>query len=402
MKTFINDNSNQLPDIVVSDGFVYKKTEHSSGISDVLDQKTFKLWIPSALRKSLISAAHNPPDKSHGGISKTIHRLRDRFYWPYLAADVRNYINDCQKCCEIKSPNNVLRSPLGKAFQVDKPFQHLYADFLGPYPRTKRGNTKIFIILDHLTKFIILEPIKSSKASVALHHLKEKVFNTFGVPETFLTDNGSEFKSKEFEKFLSSYGVVHLDTPKYHPQANSSERVNRNIINSISCYIDSQDHSSWDLLLSEIRSAYLSSYHHTLKMSPFEALFGTTMVQHGSEYPILKRLQSVHECGTNVVAKNDKMQILHKHLMELINKSNVSSAEKYNLRTRDRVFHPGQELYCRTFHLSSFKDNFNKKFAPKFRKCRILRQCGSNRYEVEDYSGKSLGVYHSNDLKTSP
>lgn len=401
LRLFLTDNTDQLPDFLVSDGFIYKKTEHCTGVSDILDLKVFKLWIPSPLRKDLISSAHDPPNKSHGGISKTIHRLRDRFYWPYLAEDVRNYIKDCQKCTEIKSPNHVLKSPLGKTFQVDKPFQHLYADFLGPYPRTKRGNTKIFIILDHLTKFIILEPIKSSKASIAIHHLKEKIFNTFGVPETFLTDNGPEFKSKEFERFLSSYGVEHLDTPKYHPQANASERVNRNIINSISCYIDSQDHSSWDLLLNEIKSAYLSSFHHTLKMSPFEALFGTTMVQHGSEYPLLKRLQSVHECGTNVLAKKDKLQILHKHLMELINKSNEASAEKYNLRTRVRVFLPGQEIYCRTFHLSSFKDNFNKKFAPKFRKCRILRQCGSNRYELEDLAGKSLGIYHTNDLKSA-
>lgn len=399
MKKYVIENTDQLPDFQISDGFVYKKMEHSSGISDILDQRTWKLWIPSALRLSLIRSAHDPPNKSHGGISKTLHRLRERYFWPYMAEDVREFRKQCEKCSEFKSPNTTLKTPLGKTFQVEKPFQHLYADFLGPYPRSKRGNTKIFIALDQLTKFIMLEPIPSSKNSLIINYLKERVFNVFGVPKTFFSDNGTEFKSKDFEEFLQVYGITHLDTPKYHAQANASERANRSILQAIGCYIEGLDHSTWDQHLGEIRSAYLSSFHHTIGMSPYESLFGTSMIQHGSEYPILKQLNCVNQSGIQVLPKNDKMQIIHKYLMEKINTANQISANTYNLRAKARLFKPGEEVYCRTFNLSCFKDNYNKKLAPKFKRCRIRQVAGSNRYEIENLQGKSIGIYHAKDLK---
>lgn len=215
----------------------------------------------------------------------------------------------------------------------------------------------------------------------------------------FFSDNGVEFKSKVFEEFLRSYGVQHLDTPKYHPQANASERVNRGIIAGIGCYIKNLDQTTWDLHLSEIRSAYLSSFHHTIGMTPFEALFGVSMVQHGSDYPILKRLNCINESGLNILHKTDQMQLIHKYIMNKIATANKVSANTYNLRTRRCNFQPGQEVYCRTFNLSCFKDNFNKKLAPKFHSCRIKRICGTNRYEIENLQGKSLGIYHGKDIK---
>lgn len=97
----------------------------------------------------------------------------------------------------------------------------------------------MFIVLDQLTKFVLLEPIRSSKQTTVIQYLKDRVFTVFGVPETVLSlsDNGVEFMSKTFKEFLEAYGVTLLPTPKYLPQANSSERVHRSIIEAIRCYI---------------------------------------------------------------------------------------------------------------------------------------------------------------------
>lgn len=180
---YVTDNKEQLPDVMVSDGFVYKRTCHSMG-DEIFDMKTWKIWIPSALRQKLISDAHDPPSKAHGGIAKTLHRLRERFYWPYMALEVRAYIKSCEKCQTSKSPNTTLRPPLGGCFYVERAFQHLYIDFLGPYPRTKNGYTTIFIVLDQLSKFVLLEPLKSSKNCLIISYLKNRVFDVFGTPET--------------------------------------------------------------------------------------------------------------------------------------------------------------------------------------------------------------------------
>lgn len=396
LKLHIRENSDQLPDLMQSENLVYKRMSHYVG-DPILDTQSWKLWIPSDLRNQLIVAAHNPPSKSHGGIAKTLARLRERFYWPYMALDVQMYIKSCEQCQTSKSANVNLKPPLGDCFQVQRPFQHLYIDFLGEYPRTKKGNTKMFIVVDQLTKFVLLEPIRSSKSPIIINYLKERVFPIFGVPETILSDNGQEFVSKLFNDFLNAFGIKRLLTPKYTPQCNASERVNRSIVEAIRCYI--KDHSTWDNNISEITSALRSALHQTLRISPFEAMFGQPMVQHGKDYELLRKLDALNHSGIEVLPKADHLQIMHHYLMKRINEAHDASAKRYNLRTNPNLFLEDQEVYCRTFPQSSFKNQFVAKFAPKFRKARILKVLGKNRYELADAQGKSIGTYHSKDIK---
>lgn len=393
---YVKDNNDQLPDVLVSDDLVYKRTNHATG-DDIIDTKIWKLWVPSPLRYDLISAAHNPPNKSHGGIAKTLNRIRERFYWPYLAVDVKEFVKSCELCQEVKSPNTVLAPPLHGCFEVQRPFQHIFIDFLGPYPRTKKGNTKMFIVLDQLTKFVLLEPIRSSQNATVMNILKDRVFTIFGVPETILSDNGSEFMSKSFKEFLEAYGVSLLPTAKYSPQANSSERVNRSVIEAIRCYI--QDHDNWDLNVSDICSALRTAVHQTIQTSPYEALFGQPMVQHGSDYHLLRKLDALNHSDIQVLSKKDHLQVTHKYLMDKILKAHEKSAKTYNTRKRPISFHRDQEIYCRTFPQSSLKNCFVAKFAPRFQKARIKEVLGKNRYLVSNLAGKSLGVYHTKDIK---
>jgi len=56
---------------------------------------------------------------------------------------------------------------------------------------------------------------------------------TFGVPETVVSDNGSQFRSEAFQKLMKTYEISHVLTAVYSPQANASERVNRSVISAI-------------------------------------------------------------------------------------------------------------------------------------------------------------------------
>lgn len=396
LKAYVLDNQQQLPDLLISDDLIYKRTLHPTG-NDTLDIKIWKLWVPSELRHDLISSAHDPPNKAHGGIAKTLFRLRERFYWPYMPLDVKTFVNTCEKCQTAKSPNFIMKPPLHGCFIAERPFQHIFIDFLGPYPSTKRRNTKMFIILDQLTKFVLLEPITSSKHHIIMSYLKDRVFSVFGVAETIVSDNGQEFMSKDFKNFLKAYGITLLPTCKYSPQGNSSERVNRSIIEAIRCYIN--DHASWDENISEICSALRSAVHSTLQTSPYEALFGQPMVQHGSDYKLLRKLDAVNHSDIHLISKTDQLQILHNYLKTKIISAHENLARTYNTRARSIMFREHQEVFCRTFPQSCFKNNFVAKFAPRFQKARILKVLGKNRYELSNLQGKSIGVYHSKDIK---
>lgn len=69
----------------------------------------------------------------------------------------------------------VIRTEMGKTFEVQRPFQHLYMDFLGPYPRTSLGNTHVLVILDQLTKYPIFTPLKKASAITTIEFLEGRL-----------------------------------------------------------------------------------------------------------------------------------------------------------------------------------------------------------------------------------
>ena len=85
--------------------------------------------------------------------------------------------------------------------------------------------------------------------------LNERVFFRFGLPETFHSDNGTEFKNRVLDKFLEERGVVHTTIPPYHAQANPVKRVNRTLKTMIMSYLE-ENHRDWDSDVPELTYTY--------------------------------------------------------------------------------------------------------------------------------------------------
>jgi len=81
---------------------------------------------------------------------------------------------------------------MGAQVQSDTIFQRLYLDFIGPFPRSKSGNIGILIILDHFSKFTFLKAVKKFNTKVIISILRDEIFSCFGVPETVVSDNGTQ------------------------------------------------------------------------------------------------------------------------------------------------------------------------------------------------------------------
>lgn len=386
-----------FPDVKVSQKYVYKRTRPRQGQVDE-DVDVWKLWIPSDLTSDLITKAHTADDGLHSGTAKTIHKLRQLYYWPKLGTQVTAYIRSCEKCKSFKNSNAILRNPMGKPFITVRPFQQIYIDYVGPYPRSRAGYTYLLVVLDHLTKYPLFMPLRNATALLTIDALEKHVFSVFNVPETLLSDRGSQFMCKQFKEFLQLYGVKHLPTPTHSPQSNASERLNQSIIQGIRLQID-DNHTQWDKGLNNIAFALRSSLHSSIGMSPHFALFGHEMVCHGSTYDLLRKLDCLKEGDFKVEQNCDKMRRLHDNIMERILEVHERNERRYNLRSRKTKFEVDQTAYRRLFHQSDMAKHFNAKFAPKFSKCRIQQILGNNRFILEDFQGKSIGTYHSKDLK---
>ncbi|XP_046868583.1 uncharacterized protein K02A2.6-like [Drosophila willistoni] len=126
---------------------------------------------------------------------------------------------------------------MGAEVCTSRPIQKLYLDFLGKYPRSRKSNAYILIVLDHFTKFVWLKTMPKATSAATIKFLREELFNTFGVPEIVHTDNGKQFTTKEFEEMVSHFGITHTRTAAYSPQANASERVNQSILTAIRTHV---------------------------------------------------------------------------------------------------------------------------------------------------------------------
>lgn len=75
----MKQNQSRFPGIKLVDKFVYYRTQHYSGIEQE-EQDAWKLWVPNALRKDVVSRAHDSAIAVHGGMSKTINLLKRHLY----------------------------------------------------------------------------------------------------------------------------------------------------------------------------------------------------------------------------------------------------------------------------------------------------------------------------------
>ncbi|CAF4707033.1 unnamed protein product, partial [Didymodactylos carnosus] len=55
-------------------------------------------FIPQSMIAQLLQAYHDSPTSGHLGVNKTWHKIRDRYYWPGMYNQIKQYILSCSKC----------------------------------------------------------------------------------------------------------------------------------------------------------------------------------------------------------------------------------------------------------------------------------------------------------------
>ena len=147
--------------------------------------------------------------ETHPGICRMKALARSYVWWPKMDADLEQKVRQRRPCQENrKSPPE---TPLHPWEWPHKPWVHLHLDYAGPF----LGKV-ILIVTDAHSKWIEAFPMNTSTSSATIEKLRI-TFATHGLPENVVTDNGSNFVSREFEDFLKQNGIRHIRTAPYHP-----------------------------------------------------------------------------------------------------------------------------------------------------------------------------------------
>ncbi len=104
-------------------------------------------YVPRIQRMPLIHSTHTSLGTGHPGVNTTLSLLKDRFWWPNMARDVRRFVQGCPDCAISRSSRHV---PAGKLHPLpipNRPWSHLGVDFITDLP-VSDGHTCILVIID--------------------------------------------------------------------------------------------------------------------------------------------------------------------------------------------------------------------------------------------------------------
>ena len=94
--------------------------------------------IPRSLVPSVLQGIHSSPFSGNLGITKTLGRPRYRFYWPKMTVEIKNFVQKCETCAQVKLDQHKSKAPL-QPIEVNEHFMFWAKDYMGPLPETARG-----------------------------------------------------------------------------------------------------------------------------------------------------------------------------------------------------------------------------------------------------------------------
>jgi hypothetical protein len=91
----------------------------------------------------------------------------------------------------------------------------------------------MLVAVDKFTKWVEAAPVTTQDFTAAINFIKSIVF-CFRVPHNIITDNGTNFTSKEFKNYCESMGIKSKFAYVAHPETNwQVEKANSLIFNGI-------------------------------------------------------------------------------------------------------------------------------------------------------------------------
>lgn len=144
-------------------------------------------------------------------------------------------------------------------------------DYAGPFLG------KMFLLMvDTHSKWLEVHMTTISTSSATITLMRNS-FATLGLPQVIVSDNGTNFKSEEFEQFLQRNGIRHIRTPPCHPASNGMvERVVQTFKEGMKKLKD----GSLETKLARFLFKYRITPHSTTGISPAELMFGRRLRSH--------------------------------------------------------------------------------------------------------------------------
>nr|AAL79340.1 Putative 22 kDa kafirin cluster; Ty3-Gypsy type [Oryza sativa]AAM48279.1 Putative 22 kDa kafirin cluster; Ty3-Gypsy type [Oryza sativa Japonica Group]AAP53268.1 retrotransposon protein, putative, Ty3-gypsy subclass [Oryza sativa Japonica Group] len=258
-------------------------------------------------------------------------------------------------------------------------WEEISMDFVQGLPTTPAGNDSIWVIVDRLTKSTHFLPVKRnfSLKKLAKLYVKE-IVSLHGVPVRIVSDRDTRFLSKFWKSLHRAPGTKLDFSTAYHPQTDGqTERVNQIIEDMLrSCILEFK--GSWEEFMPLAEFAYNNSYQSSIRMAPYEALYGRKC-----RTPVCwNEVGERKLLGPDIIQQTkETIRLIRKRLQTAQNrqKSYVDN------RRRDLRFDIGDWVYLKVSPMKGVKRfGLGKKLSPRYvGPFAIVKRIGEVAYKVK-------------------
>ena len=167
-----------------------------------------RVIIPTKLRQQLLEQLH----EGHLGVVKMKTVARSYFWYPGSDSDIENLTKKCAGCSQAQ--NNPPLAPLHTWEWPSKPWQRIHVDFCGPV-----SGQMFLICVCAFSKWPEVVMMQSTTSERTIEALRE-IFSRNRLCIQLVSDNGPQFISDEFQKFMKTNGIKHIRSVPFHPATN--------------------------------------------------------------------------------------------------------------------------------------------------------------------------------------
>ena len=379
----------QRQTLVVQDGILFRKWIDHKGV-------TLQAVVPSSERRSVLQMSHDHKTAGHLGVTKTLSKIRQSYYWPGLQRDVRQYVAGCEPCTKGKSSGRNQRAPM-QMEGSGMPMQRIAMDLLGELPLTEKGNRYVLVVADYYTKWTEAFPLPNMEARTVAEKLVTEVISRLGVPHVIHTDQGRQFESQLFRELCQILNINKTRTSPYHPQSDGMvERFNKTLAGMLKSFVN-EHHTDWDEHLPYVMMAYRSTEQETTGCSPNYLMLGrevATPLDISYEMPT-----SIKDIPVNTWAweLKERLEEAHKFVRRNVDQAMLRQKTLYDQKLKWKTFAVDEEVYV---YFPRYTVGTSKKLTQFWRgPFKVVSKCTDVTYNVSCGPNGSGQVIHVDRMK---
>lgn len=355
-------------------------TLYKNETSEIIDQKE---------KISIIESFHKTLSGLHRGVKTTIEKIKKRFRWQSMKADIENYIRNCHECQINKRGANKKKIPLKLVSSSDETFEKIYFDAIGGFNTSDNGCRYCITMLDDLSKFLICCPVPDLTTETVATTIIHELFLRYSVPKYLVADNQISFNSDLFKRFCKAFNIRKINCTPYHPESNGAlERTHFSIKTMIKSFIN-KDLNDWHLLLDYAVSTYNKSYHSSIGTSPHEIIYGKAA----------RPVEMISKQSVTDYTVEDYMYRLKLNMQRAVEQAKLNSdqskrkrKEIYDTSTKEFEINVGDKILIKTNYIA------NRKFKPSFSGPYVVISSHDQYVEYLNSNGKVKKI-HKNNIK---